>query len=82
MKSGQSDRSTIFFITLSGKIDDTSQTLLCDLDYWMQVVECPLQIKTDMAFSLQRVPVMRQTWSNIVWRHWPVDPQLEVQLLH
>ncbi len=41
----------------------------------MQVVECPLQKKTEMAFSLQRVPVMRQTWSNIVWCHWPVDPQ-------
>jgi len=75
MKSGQSDRSTIFFITLSGKIDDTSQTLLYDLDYWMQVVECPLQIKTDMAFSFHKIPVMRQTWSNIVWCHWPVDPQ-------
>ena len=28
-----------------------------------------------MTFSLQRVPVMRQTWSNIVWCHWAVDPQ-------
>ena len=41
----------------------------------MQVVACPLQVKTDMAFSLRRIPIMRQTWSNIVWCHWAVDPQ-------
>ncbi|MEI7591668.1 MAG: DUF2071 domain-containing protein [Actinomycetes bacterium] len=37
--------------------------------------------KAEVALSVANIPIMRQTWSNIIWCHWPVEPSQVAAIL-